>query len=65
MIFGTAHITRRYPAEVGLIDDKLFGDEHWSRQMLYPVVRSERAHTALKVGGRAYVPTAAEDPRPG
>jgi hypothetical protein len=33
--------------------------------MLYPLVQSERAHTALKVGARAYVPTEAEDPLPG
>jgi hypothetical protein len=64
VIFGTAHITRRYPEAVGLIDDKLFGDEHWSHQMLFPLVQSKRAHTALKIGGRAYVPTDAEDPRP-
>ena len=56
LIFGSAHITRRYPAEVGLIDDKLFGAEHWSRQMFYPVVQSKREHTALKFGGGAYVP---------
>ena len=55
MIFGSAHITRRYPAQVGLIDDKLFGAEHWSHQMFYPVVQSQREHTALKFGGGAYV----------
>jgi sterol desaturase/sphingolipid hydroxylase (fatty acid hydroxylase superfamily) len=64
VLFGTAHITRRYPAEVGLIDDKLFGDEHWSHQMLFPLLRSKRAHTALELGAQAYVPTDEEDPRP-
>lgn len=59
MIFGSAHITRRYPAQVGLIDDTLFGAEHWSHQMFYPVVQSQREHSALKFGGGAYVePTA-------
>jgi sterol desaturase/sphingolipid hydroxylase (fatty acid hydroxylase superfamily) len=65
VLFGTAHITRRYPAEVGLIDDKLFGDEHWSHQMLFPLLRSKRAHTALEIGAQAYVPSDEEDPRPG
>lgn len=55
MIFGSAHITRRYPQQVGLIDDQRFGAEHWSRQMFFPLVQSSRAHTALKFGGKAYV----------
>ena len=55
MIFGSAHITRRYPGQVGLIDDQLFGAEHWSHQMFYSVVQSQRQLTALKFGGRAYV----------
>lgn len=55
LIFGSAHITRRYPAQVGLMDDQLFGAEHWSHQMFYPVVQSQREHTALKFGGSAYV----------
>ena len=59
MIFGSAHITRRYPAQVGLIDDQLFGPEHWSHQMFYPAVQSAREHTALKFGGGAYVEPAA------
>ena len=59
MIFGTAHITRRYPAQVGLMDDALFGDEHWTTQMFFPLLHSRRAHTALKFGGEMY-----EDPPP-
>ncbi|WP_374658145.1 sterol desaturase family protein [Inhella sp.] len=55
LIFGSAHITRRYPPEVGLVDDKLFGDEHWTAQMFYPLVRSQRKHTALRPGGKPYV----------
>lgn len=54
LLFGSAHITRRYPAAVGLIDDQLFGDEHWVDQMFYPLTRSQRAHTALRPGGRPY-----------
>jgi sterol desaturase/sphingolipid hydroxylase (fatty acid hydroxylase superfamily) len=55
MIFGSAHITRKYPAKVGLIDDRLFGQERWYHQMFYPLLQSRRAHTALKFGGTAYV----------
>jgi len=54
IIFGSAHITRRYPAQVGLIDDKLFGQERWYHQMWYPLLQSQREHTALKFGGRVY-----------
>jgi sterol desaturase/sphingolipid hydroxylase (fatty acid hydroxylase superfamily) len=56
VLFGSAHITRRYPAQVGLIDDQLFGHEDWQHQMFYPVLQSQREHTALKFGGAAYVP---------
>lgn len=54
VLFGTAHITRRYPAQVGLRDDELFGHEHWTRQMFFPLVQSRREHTALKFGGSIY-----------
>lgn len=54
LLFGSAHITRRYPPEVGLVDDKLFGDEHWTAQMFYPLVRSHRVHSALRPGGKPY-----------
>ncbi len=54
ILFRSAHITRRYPAKVGLIDDHLFGQEHWSRQMFFPLVQSRREHTALKFGGKIY-----------
>ncbi|PQA79877.1 fatty acid hydroxylase [Limnohabitans sp. TS-CS-82] len=54
MIFGTAKITRQYPAQVGLIDDKLFGQERWQEQMFYPVMQSQREHSALKFGGTIY-----------
>ena len=52
--FGSAHITRRYPDQVGLVDDKLFGQERWYHQMLFPLLQSPREHTALKFGGRVY-----------
>lgn len=55
MLFGSAHITRKYPAQVGLIDDRLFGQERWYHQMFYPLFQSSREHTALKLGGSAYV----------
>ena len=55
MLFGSAYITRRYPAQVGLIDDRLFGQERWYHQMFYPLFQSSREHTALKLGGSAYV----------
>jgi sterol desaturase/sphingolipid hydroxylase (fatty acid hydroxylase superfamily) len=54
ILFGSAHITRCYPAQVGLMDDKLFGQERWYHQMWYPLLQSEREHTALKFGGRVY-----------
>jgi len=57
MLFGTAHITRQYPPAIGLMDDRLYGPEHWVDQMFYPLRRSTREHTALRPGGRAY-----EDP---
>lgn len=54
MLFGTAHITRRYPAQVGLKDDELFGKERWYIEMFYPVFTSKREHSALAPNGRAY-----------
>lgn len=54
LIFGTAKITRKYPPKVGLQDDLEFGKERWFVEMLYPVLRSKRAHSALVPGGRAY-----------
>ena len=62
ILFGSAHITQKYPDDVGLIDDKLFGHERWYHQMFYPLVQSRREHTALKFGGGAY---AEPKPSPG
>jgi sterol desaturase/sphingolipid hydroxylase (fatty acid hydroxylase superfamily) len=54
VLFGTAHITQQYPAEVGLRDDQLFGRESWWVQLFYPLFRSRRAHSALIPGGKPY-----------
>ncbi|MEP6791466.1 MAG: sterol desaturase family protein [Ramlibacter sp.] len=54
VLFGTAHITRQYPAQVGLRDDQIFGKERWFTEMFYPLVRSKREHSALTPGGRIY-----------
>ncbi|MDR3453237.1 MAG: sterol desaturase family protein [Rhodoferax sp.] len=54
MLFGTAHITRQYPAQVGLRDDELFGKERWFTEMFYPLVNSRREHSALVPNGQIY-----------
>jgi len=54
IVFGTAHITRQYPAQVGLKDDLLFGKERWFVELLYPLFHSKREHTALVPGGKIY-----------
>jgi sterol desaturase/sphingolipid hydroxylase (fatty acid hydroxylase superfamily) len=54
IIFGSAHITQKYPAQVGLKDDQLFGQEHWYHQMFFPLFQSKREYTALKFGGKIY-----------
>jgi len=62
LLFGSAHITRRYPAAVGLQDDQLFGEEHWVDQMFYPLSHSTREHSALRPGGRPYEETPELEP---
>jgi sterol desaturase/sphingolipid hydroxylase (fatty acid hydroxylase superfamily) len=47
VLFGTAKITRRYPPQVGLKDDVDNGAERWLIQLLYPLVKSRRAQSAL------------------
>jgi sterol desaturase/sphingolipid hydroxylase (fatty acid hydroxylase superfamily) len=54
VLFGTAHITRRYPPQVGLKDDLVFGKERWFTEMFYPVLTSKREHSALTPGGKIY-----------
>ena len=65
LIFGSAHITRQYPEEVGLADDQLFGQERWYHQMFYPLFQSKREHSALRFGGEIYDGDAPQAPRPG
>ncbi|MFX6743215.1 hypothetical protein ABTH23_19175, partial [Acinetobacter baumannii] len=54
VLFGTAHITRKYPAQIGLQDDALYGAERWTAQMFYPLVQSRREHSALRPGGYGF-----------
>jgi sterol desaturase/sphingolipid hydroxylase (fatty acid hydroxylase superfamily) len=53
VIFGTARITRRYPAAYGLQDDQAHGPEPWLAQFVYPLRRSQRAQTVLGDGAHA------------
>jgi sterol desaturase/sphingolipid hydroxylase (fatty acid hydroxylase superfamily) len=50
ILFGTAHITRRYPPAYGLTDDRQHGSESWWVQLTYPVFKSRRADTVLGAG---------------
>ena len=54
VLFGTAKITRRYPASVGLPDDLMHGKERWFVEMFYPLVQSRRTRSTLSPGGRRY-----------
>lgn len=47
ILFGTALITRRYPPEFGLPDDRRHGSERWYIQYFYPLFRSNRAESVL------------------
>jgi sterol desaturase/sphingolipid hydroxylase (fatty acid hydroxylase superfamily) len=62
VLFGTAHITRKYPAQVGLRDDQLFGKERWFVEMFYPLFSSKRVHSALKPNGEIYSEDSAATP---
>jgi sterol desaturase/sphingolipid hydroxylase (fatty acid hydroxylase superfamily) len=48
ILFGTARITRQYPAAYGLSDDIEHGSEKWYVQFLYPLFQSKRKDTVLK-----------------
>ena len=65
LIFGSAHITRQYPEEVGLADDQRFGPERWYHQMFYPLFQSKREHSALRFGGEIYDGDATQVQTPG
>jgi sterol desaturase/sphingolipid hydroxylase (fatty acid hydroxylase superfamily) len=54
VLFGTAHITRQYPAAYGLKDDRRHGQERWYHQMFFPIFRSRRAETVL--GHEKHIP---------
>ena len=54
VLFGSAHITRKYPAAVGLRDDQIYGKERWFVEMFYPLFQSKREHSALKTNGKIY-----------
>ena len=54
ILFGSAHVTRQYPTQVGLRDDQLFGKEGWKTELFYPFVQSKREHSALVPGGKIY-----------
>lgn len=54
VLFGTAHITRRYPPAYGLTDDRAHGPEPWLAQFVYPLKRSRRAETVL--GSSSHAP---------
>lgn len=47
VLFGTAKITRQYPADFGLADDRRHGAERWHIQVFYPLFRSRRNETVL------------------
>jgi len=59
IVFGTAKITRRYPARVGLEDDLVHGKERWFVEMFYPMFQSRREQSTL-VRGRSSTATATE-----
>ena len=54
ILFGSAYITQKYPAKVGLQDDLIFGKERWFTEMFYPILKSKREHSALTPGGKIY-----------
>jgi sterol desaturase/sphingolipid hydroxylase (fatty acid hydroxylase superfamily) len=54
ILFGTAHITRQFPAKVGLQDDVIYGKERWFVEMFYPLFSSKREYSALTPGGKIY-----------
>ncbi|MDE2430018.1 MAG: sterol desaturase family protein [Burkholderiales bacterium] len=47
VLFGTALITRQFPAQVGLQDDITYGKEEWPVELFFPLLKSRRSHSAL------------------
>ena len=64
VIFGTARITRRYPARSGLYDDVVHGPEKWAVQLFYPLLRSHREATVLGGDRVPQVAAATLEPTP-
>jgi sterol desaturase/sphingolipid hydroxylase (fatty acid hydroxylase superfamily) len=62
ILFGSAYITRQYPAKVGLQDDLIFGKERWFIEMFYPLIKSKREHSALTTNGKIYAEAEAAMP---
>ncbi len=54
VLFGTARITRQYPPDYGLKDDRRHGPEKWYHQMFYPIWKSRREETVL--GREKHIP---------
>ena len=44
VIFGTAKITRKYPHEIGILDDV---DDSWKIQLYYPIIKSNNTNSEL------------------
>jgi sterol desaturase/sphingolipid hydroxylase (fatty acid hydroxylase superfamily) len=47
VLFGTALITRQFPARTGLPDDITYGKENWIVELFFPIFKSKRSHSAL------------------
>jgi sterol desaturase/sphingolipid hydroxylase (fatty acid hydroxylase superfamily) len=47
VLFGTALITRQFPARTGLQDDVTYGKESWIAELFFPIFKSKRSHSAL------------------
>ncbi|MCB1607569.1 MAG: sterol desaturase family protein [Xanthomonadales bacterium] len=64
VLFGTARITRRYPARSGLYDDVVYGPESWTTQLFYPFLKSRREASVLSGETAPQVAAATLDPTP-
>ena len=64
VLFGTARITRQYPARSGLYDDVVYGPERWTVQLFYPLLRSKREQSVLTGTTAPQVAAATLDPSP-
>ncbi len=62
VLFGTAHITRRYPPRSGLYDDVKLGPESCWVQLFYPLLRSRRSDSVLIRNNAPRVAAAVQDP---